>query len=127
MGNNIDNIADELSQAIDLNKKYLFGLYLFHETSPSAVKFIQQRAFKRTTKRVSHVIDKANELLAKANRGTDISKALSKLQWPGWTSDMEHRIRIMLDFYAQLFESRPMTPLMDGELAVFKKYVKDNL
>ena len=127
MSNNIDTIVDELSQAIDLNKKYLFGLYLFHETSPSAVKFIQQRSFKRTTKRVNRVIDKANELLSKAKSGTDISRALSKLQWPGWTSDMEHRILVMLDFYTQLCESRPMTPLMDGELAVFKKYVADNL
>lgn len=124
---NLENIADELSRMVELNKRYLYGLYLFHETSPPTVKLLQRRAFKRTTKRVNRLIDQANGLLAKAQNGRDISRRTLRLKWPGWTGDMERRIHTMLNLYSELFDVRPMTPLADGELAMFKKYIADNL
>jgi len=116
----IENFCKERQRESD----YLFGLYLYHTTSPGAFRWMQKRAYRRTVARIEKALEAAEQLVAAVEAGDVPAAALALFEWPPWTQEIEDRIQTMLEVYAAEFPSRPKTKLDTEETASLSHAVR---
>ena len=116
MKNHEHSPVDVFRNEIERYERHLWGLRLYHWTSPTLYRWLQKGSFRRITARVETALTNARGLLRQVETGSREERDLSLFDWPGILPAMEQRTETLAALYVIVFRGRPKQSLSAQEI-----------
>ncbi|HCO96669.1 MAG TPA: hypothetical protein DIU00_22480 [Phycisphaerales bacterium] len=105
----------EFEQQIKEYEDTMFGLILYHETSPKWVQKLQKTSYKNMKRRGEKALKNAKRILLDAKKSKTVQNQFEYFEWPIIIDEMRFRIDLLLSCYQQLFPERPKEKPLEKE------------